>query len=1045
MLFCLPAAIYAQEKKSIPIKYQPVSPDFYVLMNKPLSGKRNGLNVQKTVSGIVTDAQTGNTLPGVNILVEGTSSGTATDSKGHYSLSVPSLQDTLRFTYIGYQTKTVPIDGRTTIDVTLKPTVISGNQLVVVGFGKQKKKDVTGAISTISEEDIKDYPAVNVSEVITGKAPGVYVAPRSGQPGQTSMVRIRGFGTVNNNKPLYVVDGQPISDINNLNPSDIKNIQILKDASATAIYGSRGSNGVILVTTKEGTSGKTVASFNSHVAFNHSYKPVAMQNSDQYYNYITMAYKNAGQTLSPKFKQQYERGINTNWWNAVNRTGLTQNYDLSVSSGGENSQTYFGVGYKKNNGSIITTKYKDISLRLNSKYDISSKITVGTHLGAAKNNQVDTNPLVNFGRVINPDPFTPVINPNVPKDSPNYTYNKYAPPEWAFNPNPVATLRNNINSSDKLNFYGNVYGRYNIYKGLDYYVQYNFEDDNNTVSLFQPKFHAQFDDLNLANQTDKYRDQTYLTNNTITNRNYGIEQRLHYKKSLKSQTFDVMAAMKYQLRRGNTINAFKKEAPGNNRASRVFEAATLGDQVGGGIDETSILSYLGRINYSLLNRYLVTINFRADGSSRFSPGNKWGYFPSFSLGWRISNERFFENAGIGSVISKLKIRAGWGQTGNQDIFRNAPYTLLGTSATDIWYFGDGFSQGYVPTNEGNPDIRWETSQQTNVGLDAGLFSNKLLITFNYYIKKTKDMLLRVPLPNISGYPNNPYSNAGDMKNTGFGLSVDYNNTSGAFNYSIGVNLSKYNNKVTYLGNGGIPLVGSVSKTIVGGPISRFYGYKYLGIFQNQQEIDNYLGPKGNKVQPDAKPGDFKFADLNDDGIINDQDRTFIGNPHPDLIYGFHLRLNWKNVDLRAFFQGTLGNDLYNGIKTLGTPGFQNALAAAYTKAWKKGEDNTKATYPRITLKNTNDNFRTSSWWVEDGSYLRLQNLQLGYNIPASFIQKSGVLSSLRIYLAGKNLFTWTAYSGLDPSIGTTDPLNLGYDPIRYPASRSFIIGINAKF
>lgn len=506
-----------------------------------------------------------------------------------------------------------------------------------------------------------------------------------------------------------------------------------------------------------------------------------------------------------------------------------------------------------------------------------------------------------------------------------------------------------------------------------------------------------------------------------------------------------MGAITYEKNNSEGINAYKHTAIGNDEAYRVLDAQTLGDRTSGGRTQTSMMSYLGRVNYAYADRYLATVNFRADGSSRFAKHNRWGYFPSFSLGWRISSEPFFQKSALTSWVDNLKLRAGWGQNGNQRIDAQAPLTLIATDAEKKWWFGHGFVTGYVPSYQGNSDIKWETSEQTNIGLDMTLLHNTLDMSFDYYIKKTKDMLLQNPVPSFGGYPNSPFVNAGDVRNNGFEFVANYHNHAGDFNYHASINLSTYKTKVTRLTQD--YLTGAVSRTYVGGPMGRFWGYKQIGIFQSQEEIDNYVDADGVKYQPNAHPGDFKFAKLGDGkGEINDEeDRTFIGDPNPDLIYGFNLGFEWKGFDFSAAFQGTLGNDIYNVDKgTLSVPGTQNALADALTKAWRQ-EGDTGAKWPRITTNNDNNNWRVSSFMVEDGSYLRLQNLQVGYTLPMSLMAKLRYVKTVRLYFSAQNLFTITGYSGLDPDLGTTSALNLGYDNVRYPSSRTFMFGVNLTF
>lgn len=997
--------------------------------------------IRKEVRGVVKDGEN-KPLAGVSISIKGTNTVVISDEQGRYSINAVE-GDQLEFSYTGMETKSTPVGKGNQLNIELASAAGSLDDVVVIGYGTQKKSDLTGSVVSLSEKNFKNYAVPNVSQLLQGKAPGVFVSTLSGQPGEQAVVRIRGFGTVNDNNPLYVIDGQLFNDLNNINPNDIQNIEVLKDASATAIYGSRGANGVILVTTKRARAGESIASFDSYVGVKSNYNPPRMQNSEQFYNFISTAYKNAAQTVDPKFTKQYERGYNTNWWDELSRDALTQNYNFNVRSGGEKSQSYFSLGYLDDKGPLIETDFSRLSLKFNAQYDLSKRITVGVNAGVARNKSRNSGSLPRFDFLLQAEPFIPVINPLVSPDEPNYEYDKYAPTEWAFNPNPVSIMKLNDRQSRDINLFGNVFGRLKLFDGLSYFVQYNFEQNNNRFKLFVPTYRAVFSDLNLANQESKYNNVAQLTENTSYVVRSVIEQRLNYSKSFANHHFDAMVAMTYDENRSEVISAFKTGAPGNEEAFRVFDAANAGAQISGRPFETAILSYLGRLNYSYDDRYLLTLNFRADGSSVFSPGRKWGYFPSFSAGWRVNNERFFRELAVNNIFSNLKLRAGWGRTGNQNINSYAPVTLIGTNIENQWNFGTGPSQGYVPTNIGNPDIKWETSEQTNVGLDVGILNERLSVSIDYFVKKTKGMLLQPPLPVFSGYPNNPYSNAGSVENKGLELAVNYRTAIGQLDVNLGGNASFYKNNVTALDGGNRPLYGNVSKTEVGGPISRFFGWVTEGIFQNQKEIDQYVGSGGEKIQPNATPGDFRFADLDGNSVIDDKDRTYIGNPHPDLIYGFNIGVSYKNFDLSAFFQGTLGNELWNGMKSLTYPGASNAPEDAYTKAWFKEGD--KATYPKPSLLNGNNNFRASNWWVEPGSFLRLQNIQLGYNVPGGLLKKSKLASSCRIYVSGQNLVTITKYSGMDPEIGAVNPLNLGYDPIRYPSARTVLAGINVQF
>ncbi|NDV84555.1 TonB-dependent receptor [Bacteroides sp. 51] len=992
----------------------------------------------KTISGVVRDASSGETLMGAIVMEPGTTNGVSTDLDGKFTLNVKGNK--VVCSYVGYVEQSLTVDKSAVLNIQLQ----SNNELdeiVVVGYGVQKKSDLTGSISSVSSKEIKNYAVSNASNLLAGKAAGVYVAASSGQPGANSIVRVRGIGTVNDNNPLYVVDGQFLDNINTLNPADIERMEVLKDASACAIYGSRGSNGVILITTKQGSKGETTVTLDAYIGIKNSYKALKMMNSDQYYDFITTSY---GDAIDPLFKHQYENGYNTNWWDEVTQTGFTQNYNLSIRKGSEKSRSSLSAGYLSDEGSIITTKFDRLSLRFTQEYDLSDRITVGANVNLAKMESKDINHLSSFDYIQKADPFTPVINPLVDPNSENYQYNKYAPTGWSFNSNPVELIRARDRNVENFNVLGNAYASVKLLKGLTYRFQFSFERNNTQSKDFQPTVYPTFSADHITNSVGKINTDAKLYNESRVMLNTIVENRLNYYFTSGKHSFDVMGAFTYERNRENYFSAEKWTSISNDESSQVLDSFTKVNDANGKKIHSSMASYLGRINYSFDDRYLATASFRADGSSKFAKGNRWGYFPSFSLGWKLSNEEFFRNLDIENTVSQIKLRLGWGQIGNQRIDRDARFTLVGTGNTDKWWFGDGgFTQGYVPTYTGNVDLKWETSEQINVGADFVLFGNKLDVSADFFVKKTKDMLLQQPMPSLASYSNSPWFNAGDVKNTGFELVVNHRNTIGDFGYTIGANVSTYKTEVEKLNTE--YLTGSAGRTEVGGPIGRFYGYKQIGIFQNQAEIDNYKSASGDLLQPNAKPGDFKFAKLKGDGPINDNDdRTYIGDPNPDLIYGFNLGFDYKGFDLTMAFQGTLGNDIWNVSRgSLATAGQQNALEEAYTKAWRKEGD--KATYPRMTKTGTNDNFRASSFYVEDGSFLRMQNIQLGYNLPPGLCAKTKLFSTCRVYVSGQNLFTLTKYSGLDPELGVDNPLNMGVDQTRYPSARTITFGVNLQF
>lgn len=994
----------------------------------------------KAISGTVYDNSTGEPLMGATVRETGTSNGTVTNVDGRFQLTITSNQVTI--SYVGYKTVDIKTPNAGNYEVRLVEDNMM-DEVVVVGYGTQRRSDLTGSLASINEKDFKNHATSNLSNLLSGKAAGVFVGTSSGQPGSDAVVRVRGLGTVNDNNPLYVVDGQFMDNISSINPADIERIEVLKDASASAIYGSRGSNGVILVTTKSGLKDRTIITLDAAVGVRSSYKALDMMNSEQYYNFITTAFANESTFDKTRFTNQYNKGYDTNWWDEVTRDAFNQSYNLSIRTGNEKSRTALSLSYVDENGTIIETGFKRVTGRLNQEYDLNKYVTVGGTVNIAKMLKRDSGSLPSFDFIQKADPFTPVINPLVDPSSENYEYNKWAPTEWSFDPNPVSILKLNDRKNEIFNVFGNIFAKINFTKDFYYRVQFSFERNSDTFKAFKPIYTATFSDDMLGNRESKYNTETQMTHQMATVNNYLIEQRLNYTRSFGLHHLDAMVALTYEKNSSEGLNAFKRHALGNDEIYRVISAQTIGDNTSGDKTTTSMLSYLGRINYSYNDRYLATINFRADGSSRFAKNNRWGYFPSFSFGWRINNEKFFKESKLDSFVDNMKLRLGWGQNGNQRIDANASLTLIGTDNEKKWFFGNGWIQGYIPTYQGNSEIKWETSQQTNIGLDLTLFHNSLDLSFDYYIKQTKNMLLNMPIPSFGAFPNSPFFNAGDLRNNGFEFVASYRNNVNDFNYFFGLNFSTYKTTVTKLTSE--YLTGAVSRTYEGGPIGRFWGYKQIGIFQNQAEIDSYVDKDGNKIQPNAHPGDFKFAKLGESGALSDdQDRTFIGDPNPDLIYGINLGFEYKGFDLSASFQGTIGNDIYNAAKgTLSVPGYQNALADAYTKAWKQEGDN--AIYPRITTNNDNNNYRASSFMVEDGSYLRLQNLQIGYTLPKKLMAKLNYLKSARIYMTAQNLFTLTGYSGLDPDLGVNSPLDMGYDNTRYPSSRTFMFGVNLQF
>ena len=1020
----------------------------------------------KSISGVVYDSNTGEALIGVSVLEVGTTNGTITDFDCRDALKLSSNK--FSFSYVGFKTEIVNVTNSGTYNVNL----VSDNKLdevVVIGYGTQRKSDLTGALASISSKDIKNYAVSNASELLTGKAAGVFVAASSGQPGSDAVIRVRGLGTVNDNNPLYVVDGQFMDNISSLNPSDIERMEVLKDASACAIYGSRGSNGVILITTKGGVKGETTVTLDAYVGVKNSYKALNMMNSDQYYNFIMKAYENDASfqnSMKDKFTNQYQKGYNTNWWNEVTRTAFNQNYNLSIRKGTDNSRSSLSLGYVDDQGAIITTEFKRLSLKANLEYDINKFITVGANVNLAKIRKRDAGAIPSFDFIQKADPFTPVISPLVDPSSENYEYNKYAPTEWSYDPNPVAMLELPNRYNDIFNVFGNVFAQIKLYKGLSYRVQYSFERYHDTFKDFRPVYSSTFSEDNLANQESKYNKETQLNNNSAVTSNYQVEQRLNYNTTIGRHKLDAMVAMTYEKNSSEGINAFKRKALGNDEIYQILDAQTAGDNTSGGKETSSMLSYLGRINYVYDDRYLATVNFRADGSSRFAKRNRWGYFPSVSLGWRVSNEEFFKNLNIENTISNLKLRVGWGQNGNQRIDRDAPLTLIGTNNENQWYFGNGYSQGYVPTYVGNADIKWETSQQTNVGLDMSFFKNRLAMTVDVYRKKTTDLLIEKNAALATGYEKG-WANIGAVRNQGIEITLDATPIlTKKWNWTLNANIGFNRSKVLDIGPGDemgfdpgvIPGSGNFVMIRKNKSLGQWYGYKIDGVYASQHEINEQgltevLGQKIASI----RPGDYRFRDQNGDGKITSADLVLLGSGEPDFTGGLTNTVSYKNLSLSVAMQFSYGATVFNAnlhSLTSGRDG-HNQIAEMNTKSWSPtlydadgnvffaGNNEAKYRLPGGAYPIYR---RPKS--LADGSFLRIGDITLAYALGKKVAKKVG-MQNIKLFASVKNLCVFTKYTGFDPEVNTrqgqTGDLMPSLDYSAYPRNRSYSVGFNFIF
>jgi len=972
----------------------------------------------KVVKGTVKDPSQ-NGLPGVSVVVKGTQRGTITDVNGDFSLSVDEENPTLVFSFVGYVTQEIALGGRTEIFVELKEDTKSLEELVVVGYGVQSKRNVTSSIASVSSDEISNQPVQQVGQALQGKVAGVQVVQNSGSPGSSLTVRIRGAGTINNSDPLYVIDGNLGGNPAGIDPSQIENIEILKSASAAAIYGAQGANGVVIITTKKGKSGKPVIQLNAYTGVQQVYRTLPLVNGRQYAELYNTALVNGGK--APLFTDLNGLGEGTDWQNEIFRTAPISNVELSASGGGEKGTFYTSAGYFSQDGTVIKSGYDRLSFRLNSEYRISPKVKIGENIGLVYG---DRRPIPEFGsRDIIPSAWH--MDPTVPVKTSD---GKWGFPKFSDTKNPVAQAHYYHNKVKDYLLNSSGYLEADLFKNLTFRTQINFNLGFTRQDIYTPVYDVFPLQRNLVSSLE-YRGTEFS--------NWDWQNTLNYQQYFGEHSLEVLAGVTALSYKSRSITAGGQGLPDNasiDESLRYLDLTTSGFSARGGAGDYGMLSYLGRINYGFRDKYLFTGNLRVDGSSRFGENNRYGVFPSFSLGWRISDEDFLKDV---SWINDLKLRGGWGMLGNQNSLSN--YAFANTLTPNLVYtFGDNISQGQAATSVGNPDLKWEAIKETEIGLDFAGLSNKLFVSAAYYVKKTSNMLLRAPIPAFTGITTAPFVNGGNVENKGVELVATFKDrTNGGLGYEISANIAKNKNEVTKLLNDqSILFSGTYSIAKVGAPIGAFYGYVMDGIFQTQAEVDNHAYQATGTA-----PGDIRFRDVNGDNVINQDDRAIIGNPWPKFNYGFSGNLSWKRFDLNALFYGVAGSEVVANWKyfTQGS-NFYN-FDQEMLNAWNG--PGTSNTIPKLNVNDPNTNSRASSYFVEKGDYLRLRNLQVGYEILNGSSGKGG---KLRAYLSCQNLLTFTSYKGFDPEIGKPDSsFRIGVDEGYYPQPRVITLGINASF
>ena len=1008
------------------------------LTGNPYTASSDFIVTVVTVSGQIKD-ENGTALPGVNVVEKGTTNGTVTDSQGAYTLNVAGPESILVFSFIGYITQETTVANKATIDIQLQPDTKTLAEVVVVGYGTQDKKDVTGAISSVKGSDFANLPVSTPQQALQGRTSGVNIVRSGGEPGNPGAIRVRGVGTVNNADPLIIIDGVPSDGpLADVNPNDIESVEVLKDASASAIYGTRAANGVVIVTTKRGKSGERLnMNVNAYTGISNRIKSIDVLNATDLAMLKRERYTNDGLAIDPIWEDSQYQTQKTDWQNEVLGQGTINNLDLSISGGGERSTFSISGGVYNEQGMIKNSYFKRYSFRLNSDHKISEKFKIGQNLQITNQSNTGPNTLsAQDGLVWSAIRF----HPGLPVKNADGTYSSsQISPQFGDINNPIFTIDTQDKRSTRSRILGSVNGDLEILKGL--HVKANIAID------------ASFGDYREFNI--KVLDQTRTTVNNSRSvssyESYSLLQEyfLTYNAQFGIHDLGIVAGYSQQTFDYSDMGATKKDLPSEDPSQRYLNAGGTLTNAFEGRSYDALQSAFARATYNLKDRYLATVTFRADASSKFGPNNRWAYFPAFSLGWRISEESFFE--GLTGTISNLKLTGGYGELGNSNIPRLQYLSLI--SSGYRYSFGGAQTLGSAQSLIGNPNIGWERAVMTNFGLEAGLFQNQILVTMGYFNKQTKDMLLAPPSLGSNGTAAIPYQNVGQLENKGFEIELSYRKTAGDLSYSLSGNATYITNKVTKLYNGNFlpsQLYGrsssEISRTYEGNPVATFYGWKTNGLYQNQSEIENdvNVAEDPRKANGQIQPGDVKFLDLNDDQIIDDKDRTIIGNPTPKLTYGFNASVNYKAFDLSLFFLGAAEVDIYNADRMQGIdPTYPFNMYAETLNRWH-GEG-TSNSIPRMTTARDNLNHRTSDMFVESGAFFRLKNLTLGYTLPQRF---SDVLrmSKARFYVTGQNLFVITDYKGMDPELGIVQGnYQLNVDYAQYPQARTWMIGAQLSF
>ena len=992
-------------------------------------GQKTAINNIKDVSGKLTDENNA-PIVGVNISLKGTNVGTSSDAQGNYKVSIPATQSnaTLVFSYIGFTTKELQVRNQSVINVTLTDDTKELSEVVVVGYGTQKVKDLTGSVGIVKILDAKKTATSDMAKFLQGQVAGVTVQG-NGEPGAGLQIKIRGISNFGNNTPLFVIDGVPVEGANDFNPNDVESMQVLKDASSAAIYGARGANGVVIITTKQGKEGQLKVTYNGYAGVQSVARRWDLMDRTGYQKVVSAAELNAGLRIAPgndPSNSAFISNVNTNWQNEGLKTGYITDHTINLSGGSKSLRSNISVGYFNQTSTVTGPQsYKRFTFNANVAGE-KGKFKFGAKVGFTDADKVgaeNTREHAVFGgavaSLLSAIPTMSVLDPNRLGGFGGSDNNT----QRAITLN-VVGMNSLLKGTDNRNrLLVNAWAEYEIAKNLKYKLNVSHDRLDFVYKYFEPEYDLGF---------------YYLTPNAVYNENRGdnvtnlIENTLTYNLEIGKHKVDVLGGFTFQ---NNTNNSIQGTVKGLEKPYILSLSSPIkidgGRNVTGGKYEATLASYLGRFNYNYADRYLLTFNFRRDGSSKFSPLNRFGNFMSVAGAWNVHND-----IQLPSAINTLKLRGGYGELGNQTIGDYLFDTFINGNAGYV--FGGVLAPGATRTQVVDPSIKWESKRTTNVAVDMSLFDNKISFTAEYFNNTAYDILAPVPIPYSVGATNtNIITNAASVRNSGVEFSATYRKKTGEFRYEISGNMHTLNNKVLALGGTNSPIYGAASITEVGGEVGQLYGYQSEGIFQSNDDIKNHA------EQINAAPGDIKFKDVNGDGKITALDRVYLGSAIPKISYGVNLSATYKNFDFSTFFQGQAGNKVYNGV-------YRDLMGLQYSNGHTNALNywtpaNTSTDVPRPVIGDPNANNRNSDRFVEDGGYLKMQNFQIGYTIPSTILGKIKGIESARFYVSGQNVFMVTGYRGYDPDFSSDGLFSRGYDYGSYPNPRTFMAGLQIGF